>query len=170
MCTFLKIINEGNIIEYTCVYAHIHEQNPCDYTCTYIPVWRLIYCFVFLDKYHYTFQITPAWDKSRVLMIKTNKNFSFSASCILWKHQPSSKDLWTRLRSYWWPQASTISATLVFPYWGDVNSGDSASGSAVAPAVCHLCPVDQHAWGRGRCLPQAAASGSNYVCLGFQQF
>lgn len=112
-----------------CVYMYMH-------TCL---MFDLLFCFVFLGKYHCTFQITPAYGKSRVLMIETGKNFSFSTSCILWKQQLSSKDLWTRLLAFWHPRASDISAPLVFPSWGDANSGDSASSSAVAPAVSDIC-------------------------------
>lgn len=66
--------------------------------------------------------------------METNKNFSLPTSCIVWEHQPSSKDSCTCLLSSWYPQSPL---PLRFSCLRDATSHSSASSSVVAPAA--LC-------------------------------
>lgn len=71
----VKIVYEGSVI-HECLYIYPRTEPTCVCICVYVPVWCLIYYglfFFFLDKDHCTFQMTPAWGKSRVLMIETDK-------------------------------------------------------------------------------------------------
>lgn len=117
----------------------------------YIPVWCLIYCcfFFFFPGYRSLSRLHQVKGKSRVLMMKTDKNFSVDLMRSM-KMPAPLKVLAIMSVLFLETQGRCQLCCSGFPVSRDANSSSSTSSSLATPAICRLRrvpPTSTCIWG-----------------------
>lgn len=150
------------------VHIRTYRTHVCMYMCVCTRLmFDLLWAFFFLDKDHCTFQMTPAWGKSRVLMIETDK-VSPSLPHVIYENASSPQSSRDRVCWLLGNPRHLLNLLLWFSCLGGCQQWQPClpfcGCSCCLPSA--LCPADQHPWGGGPCLRRGAASGSKWICSG----